>query len=141
MWLWSRSSDRRQERRWHLACAMAVSAIGLAAAGTVSHSLWSLAAITVAAIGCFACTPAIFAIAPMVLAPAETATGIAIINSLAQIGSLVGPYAIGWIRTATGSYEDALYMMAACAGLAGLIAVAIRLPPVRHSAASSKPAA
>ena len=126
MWLWSRSSDRHQERRWHLVAAMLLAAIGLAAAAVLGHSLWSIVAITFAAIGCFACTPALFAIAPAVLTPAETAGGVAIINSLAQIGSLAGPYAVGWIRTATGSFDNALYLMAACSGLAAAVAVSIR---------------
>ncbi|MGI4939587.1 MAG: MFS transporter [Janthinobacterium lividum] len=134
MWLWSRSSDRSGERRWHLAGSVGLAAIGLAAAGSLSPSAWSLLALTVAAVGCFACTPGLFAIAPMVLTPEEAPAGIAIINALAQLGSFAGPYAVGAIRTATGSFEDALYLMAACSGAAALIAAAIRPPLAERGA-------
>jgi ACS family tartrate transporter-like MFS transporter len=130
MWFWSRSSDRTGERRWHLTFTMVLAAAGLAAAGVWSDSLWSIVAITAAAVGCFACTPGLFAIAPLVLTEEEMPSGVAIINGLAQLGSLAGPYAVGWIRTATGSFQDALYLMAACSAIAAVIAAMIRTPVV-----------
>ncbi|MGI4807634.1 MAG: MFS transporter [Janthinobacterium lividum] len=129
MWLWAASSDRHQERRWHLVASLVLAATGLAAAAVLSHSLWSVFAITVAAIGCFSVTPALFAIAPRVLSPVETAGGVAIINSLAQLGSLAGPYAVGWIRTSTGRFDNALYLMAASSAVAAGMALFLRPRP------------
>jgi ACS family tartrate transporter-like MFS transporter len=133
MWLWARSSDLTGERRWHLTGTVFVAAIGMAAAGLVFHSLWSLVAISFAAIGFFACSPCLYAIVPAVLGPAERASGLAIVNSLAQLGAMIGPYGIGWIRTRTGSFEDALYFVAACAAMSAIMAAWIRPLPPQHT--------
>jgi ACS family tartrate transporter-like MFS transporter len=128
MWLWSRSSDRHQERRWHLVTSLLLAAAGLAAAALLSHSLWSLVAIGLAGIGFQACAPLLFAIAPMVLTATETAVGVAVINSLGQLGSLAGPYMVGWVKAETGSFDGAVYAMAASSAAAALVAVMLRLP-------------
>ena len=128
MWLWSRSSDRHQERRWHLVAAMLLAAFGLVAAAMLSHSRWSLLAIGLAGTGLQACSPLLFAIAPMVLSAKQTAVGVAVINSLGQVGSLVGPYAVGWIRAETGSFDGAVYLMAGSAAAAALVALLLRVP-------------
>jgi MFS transporter, ACS family, tartrate transporter len=128
MVLWARSSDRTGERRWHLTASMLLAAAGLAYAAWLGGSLWSLAALAIASIGYYACPPCIFAISPSVLAPVEAAAGIAFINCFAQIGSIVGPYGAGWIRSATGGFQDALYFMAACSILAAVIAALIKAP-------------
>ena len=129
MWLWARSSDLTGERRWHLTGTVVTASIGLAAAGLLDHSLWSLVAISFAAVGLFACSPPLYAMAQTVLPPAERASGLAILNSLAQFGALIGPYGIGWIRTRTGSFEDALYFVAACAAMSAIVASWIRPAP------------
>jgi ACS family tartrate transporter-like MFS transporter len=128
MVLWARSSDRTGERRWHLTASMLVAAAGLAYAAWLGSSQWSLVALAIAAIGYYACPPCIFAISPSVLAPVEAAAGIAFINCFAQIGSIVGPYGAGWIRSETGSFQGAMYFMAACSVLAAVIAALIKAP-------------
>jgi ACS family tartrate transporter-like MFS transporter len=127
MVLWARSSDRTGERRWHLTATMVLASCGLATAAWLGDSQWSLVALAIAGIGYFACPPGIFAISPSVLAPAEAAGGLAFINSFAQLGSIVGPYGAGWIKSATGSFQDAMYFMAGASLLAAIIAACIRV--------------
>lgn len=126
MVLWARSSDRTGERRWHLTASMVVAAAGLAVAAMLGGSLWSIVALAIAGIGYYACPPCIFAIAPSVLARKEAAGGLAIINCLAQVGSIAGPYGVGWIKNETGSFQYAIYFMAAFSILAAVVAAFIR---------------
>jgi hypothetical protein len=46
--------------------------------------------------------------------------GIALINSIGNLGGFVGPYAIGWVKDATGATTLALVALAACCIMAGL---------------------
>jgi MFS transporter, ACS family, tartrate transporter len=133
MVLWARSSDRTGERRWHLMASMVVAAAGLAYAAWLGGSQWSLVALAIASVGYYACPPCIFSISPSVLPPVEAAAGIAFINCFAQIGSIVGPYGAGWIRSETGSFQDAMYFMAACSILAAVIAALIKVPNTAQS--------
>ena len=133
MVLWARSSDRTGERRWHLTATMVLAAGGLATAAWLGSSQWSLLALAIAGIGYFSCPPGIFAISPSVLAPAEAAGGLAFINSFAQLGSIVGPYGAGWIKSETGSFQDAMYFMAGASLLAAIIAACIRVSNMGRS--------
>ncbi|HML13451.1 MAG TPA: MFS transporter, partial [Xanthobacteraceae bacterium] len=61
------------------------------------------------------------------LSGTAAAGGIALINSIGNLGGFVGPYAVGWIKDATGSYEAGLYFLAACALASAVIAfIALR---------------
>jgi len=56
------------------------------------------------------------------------AGGLAFINSFAQLGSIVGPYGAGWIKSETGSFQDAMFFMAAASILAAVIAALMKTP-------------
>ena len=52
---------------------------------------------------------------------AAAAGGIALINSIGNLGGYVGPFIVGWIKDSTKSFEMALYFLAACAALSVVI--------------------
>ena len=64
------------------------------------------------------------------LAGTGAAAGIALINSVGNLGGFLGPYLIGWIRMRTGSFTLALIALA----MFPLLGAAITLAS-RHSAA------
>ena len=43
------------------------------------------------------------------------------INSIGNLGGFVGPYAIGWIKDATGEITLGLVVLAACSIMAGVV--------------------
>jgi ACS family tartrate transporter-like MFS transporter len=49
----------------------------------------------------------------MFLSGTSAAAGIAWINSMGNIGGLVGPWLIGWIKGRWGSYSGGLYVVGA----------------------------
>jgi len=127
MILWSISSDRRNERRMHFVVACAVATIGLIGAGMFNGSFLAVAAMSVAAIGIYGSKPAFWPLPSTFLSGTAAAGGIALINSIGNLGGFVGPYAVGWIKDATGSYEAGLYFLAACALASAVIAfIALR---------------
>ena len=46
------------------------------------------------------------------------AAGIAVINSIGNLAGFAGPYAMGWIKDATGSFTGGLLLIAALAVVA-----------------------
>jgi hypothetical protein len=58
------------------------------------------------------------------LSGAAAATGLAIVNLLGNSAGIVAPYWIGLIRTKTGSFDGALWMLAGCYVLGAIILVA-----------------
>jgi ACS family tartrate transporter-like MFS transporter len=122
MVLWSFSSDRKKERRWHFIIACIVAATGLLAAGWLGGSYWALAAMSLATVGLYGSKPAFWPLPSEFLSGKGAACGIALINSIGNLGGFAGPYAVGWLKDSTGSYQSGLYFLAACALLSAIIA-------------------
>jgi MFS transporter, ACS family, tartrate transporter len=110
---WARSSDTRGERIWHVVVAALLGAAGFAAAALLHASLFSLIALTVAAIGIYAALVSIWTLPSSILGGTAAAGGIALINALANLGGFVGPYVMGWLRQSTGGYETGMAVLAA----------------------------
>ena len=53
------------------------------------------------------------------------AGGIAIVNSVGNIGGFAGPFLIGWVREVTGSFEGGLLALAAALVVGAAIAVSL----------------
>ena len=125
MVLWAYSSDRRHERRWHFFVAALVATIGLVAAGLSTGLVTSLVAMSVAAVGLYGSKPAFWPLPSTFLSGTAAAGGIAMVNSIGNLGGFLGPYIVGWIKDSTQSYASGLYFLAACAFTSGVIALVV----------------
>jgi ACS family tartrate transporter-like MFS transporter len=125
--IWAAHSDRNNERYWHTITAMALAAAGLALAAQMGSSVWSLMAISVAALGLYAQAVCFWSLPPLMLSSTAAAAGIAAINATGNLGGFLGPYLVG--ASARGAdFSIGLYLMAACAALsAGLSYFLMRL--------------
>jgi MFS transporter, ACS family, tartrate transporter len=123
---WSRRSDRRRERVWHLAAASGVGFLGTAASALVpSSAALCVLAVTVGATGTLAILPIFWTLPASFLRGAGAAGAIALINSIGNIGGFVGPFVIGWIKEATGSFTWGLIVVAGGVLLTGILALLI----------------
>jgi len=125
MILISRHSDRKLERRWHFAMCAAVGGAAMMLLPSVQDNLNASIVILSIAVGTIFCGSPIFWTMPTSILPKESApVGLALINSLAITGGMVGPYITGWSKTATGSFGAALYVIGGllfCGALAALL--------------------
>jgi ACS family tartrate transporter-like MFS transporter len=108
---WGRHSDRMMERRYHLAGALVVGAVGIIAAGFIDDPVLKMVAFTVSAVGLNASLPVFWTLAPAFLTGASAAVGIAFINSVAALGAFLAPFMLGLVKDATGSFTDGLYLL------------------------------
>ncbi len=123
---WCRRSDRAKERPRHIAIAAAVGAAGLGVSALLAHSPFaSVAAITVGAAGTLAVLPVFWTLPAARLKGAAAAGGIALINAGGQHRRLRRPYAVGWIKDATGDFAWGLVALAAGVLATGLVALFI----------------
>jgi MFS transporter, ACS family, tartrate transporter len=118
---WGHSSDRHKERRWHLIVASLVAAIGLAGTAFFTGSAWALVTMSVAAVGLYGSRPCFWPMPSLFLTGAAAAGGIALINSIGNLGGYVGPFIVGWIKQSTDSFEMGVYFLAGCALTSALI--------------------
>jgi ACS family tartrate transporter-like MFS transporter len=113
MILVSRSSDRRLERRYHVAIPAIVGAAALVLLGTTRSPFYSAALLCLLAAGVCSFLGPFWTFPSEFLAGFSAAAGIALINSVGNLGGLVGPYMIGALAMRTGN----LYRGLAIAGV------------------------
>jgi D-galactonate transporter len=118
---YGRRSDSKTERTGHAAVALALAAIGIGAAALISDPVLKMLALTVGAFGTFAVLPVFWTLPTAFLSGAAAAAGIALINALGNLSGFAGPFAMGWIKDATGSFASGLLLIAACAVVALVI--------------------
>jgi ACS family tartrate transporter-like MFS transporter len=122
-------SDRSGERRWHTAGSAFIAAVGLAIAA-YGHST----IVVVAGLGmglAFAegmCGP-FWAMATSSMTGLSAAAGIAMINSLANLGGYYGQYIVGFFRSQGGGFRGGLLAIAATVAISGGVAVIVGRPP------------
>jgi MFS transporter, ACS family, tartrate transporter len=110
---WGRRSDRKMERKGHLLIAMALAAVGVAAAALIEDPVLKMVAFTISAMGLNACNPVFWSLAPSFLTGPSAAVGIAYINSFAALGAFLSPWMMGLVKDATGSYMYGLLTLGA----------------------------
>jgi len=111
-----RHSDRTGERRMHTVFGMVTGSIGLGCSvlfADISIFL-SMVCFTVSVMGIYASFGPFWAIPHSFLTAASAAGAIAMINSIGNLGGFVGPYAMGYIRDATGSFNGGLLFLIGC---------------------------
>jgi D-galactonate transporter len=126
---WGYFSDRYKERRISLFLALVVSAVGLAGAGFLGNTLPAVAWMSVAAIGIYGAKAPFWPLPSVFLTGSAAAGGIALINSVGNLGGFAGPYIMGWVKDATGSFKAGLYVLAGF----GIAAAVVTLMIVRSA--------
>jgi ACS family tartrate transporter-like MFS transporter len=111
MVLWGRHSDSTGERKWHVALPAALGAVGFFASATTTNPTVSLLALTCGAVGIYAGTPVFWTLPTALLSGTAAASGIALINSVGNLGGYLGPFAMGWLKEWTGGYAAGLYVL------------------------------
>jgi ACS family tartrate transporter-like MFS transporter len=110
--VWGRVSDRMNERRWNLLAACVLSTGGLVLAGLTMGTWWALVGMSLAAMGFYGSKGPFFAMPPMFLSGTALAAGFAWINSIGNLGGFFGPWWVGVMKDATGSFSGGLYGLA-----------------------------
>jgi ACS family tartrate transporter-like MFS transporter len=131
----SLSSDRTGERWWHTAVPMFVGAAALVATPFTRGSLpLTLFAFALVFAGIRSYLPPFFALPRLFLRGTAAAGGIGLINAVGNLGGAAGPYMVGRIETASGSFRGGLWFLAVTATIAGSIIVFLRHIHLRHQA-------
>ena len=141
MMLWARLSDAGGERSWYVASALVLGAVALVVCGyATSSALISIVALCGAVIGIMCYTSTFWPIPSSFLTGSAAAGGLAAIVSVGNLGGFAGPYLIGAIRQATGSFSWALISVAAFLTLAAILIRVVGISLQRSRATQSEPA-
>jgi len=122
------SSDKRNERRWHIAGCLTLSAVGFAWAATAQSMAVALCAMTLAAVGLWSMMGPFWTLTTSMLGGTAAAGAVAILQVIGGVGGFTGPYMTGRLRDATHSFAGGLFVMSGMAVCAALLSLAVRRP-------------
>jgi ACS family tartrate transporter-like MFS transporter len=123
-----RHSDHTGERRWHIALSAAVGGAAFAATAVVHGLVPSLATLSLAMLGLAAMLGPFWTLATSLMTGVGAAAGIALVNSVGNIGGFVGPNIIGVVREATHSFGAGLVVVGVVLAVGGLLVLAVNPP-------------
>ncbi len=126
MLLVARSSDRRKERSFHLAFANLLTFLGLLLTGLAPQPILKLAGLCLAAFGIWGAVGPFWALTRQTLSQNSQAAGLALINSVGNLGGFAGPYLIGLIKQHSQGNFTASLLTLACASVFATILVLLQ---------------
>lgn len=119
-------SDQSRERRWHTAVPAFAGAIALSVAAHTNSVGATTALISVTVLGVFSMMGPFWAMPTALLSGTAAAVGVAVINSIGNLGGFFGPYTIGALRNSTGSFKQGLLVVGAALAVSGCLALTLK---------------
>jgi MFS family permease len=122
-------SDSTGERRRHVAGAALLGAAGWLLAA-LAHDPWIvLLGLVLAQVGVMCMLPTFWALATSLLSGTAAAGGIALINSLANLGGFLGPNLIAQLKTGGADFTGGMLAMGLTLTVGAALALAVRHDP------------
>jgi len=131
-------SDRSGRHRLYLMGAAFSAAITLFAAGQMTSIVSALAFVSLAMMGTFSMMGPFWATATSLMSGVAAAAGIALINSIGNLGGFFGPYIIGLKRNSGAGFRGGMLIISGVLALAGFVALLVRADE-RPSSADAYP--
>ncbi len=125
---WGYHSDRTGERTWHASGALLLVAAGLAARTAIGSGrpVPMMVALCFTIMGNQSVAPCFWSIPSSLLTGAAAAGGLAMVNSLGNLGGWFGPWMYGLVKDTTGSTSSALFSLAVGPLASAIILIALR---------------
>ena len=119
-------SDRTGERRWHVAGPAFLAAAGWMLVALAPTKWLFLVGLAIATTGMKSMLPTFWSLPTAFLSGAAAAGGIALINSVANVGGFLGPVVIGRVKDQTGSFTGGLFLAALLLCIGGILVLRVR---------------
>jgi ACS family tartrate transporter-like MFS transporter len=130
-------SDKTGERKRHVAACALTAATGLVLAVLFQDSVPLIVlSFALSQLGQRSVMSVFWAIPPMILGGTGAAAGIALINSIGNLGGAVGPSVMGALREGTNSYSSGLLVLAAALVIEAILILSLKLPRTAVRAAA-----
>ena len=107
--------DRRGGLRPHGACA-------------VDRRRCRSLTLSIAAFGIWGTLGPFWTLPPALLRGTAAAGGIALVNSIGNLGGFVGPFVVGWVKDLTGGFTSGLLLLAAVLVFGAVVILRVKVP-------------
>jgi MFS family permease len=111
MYFWSRNASKRGLKTWHIAVPAVVGAVSIPLALFAGSPAATIAVITITACAIFAALPNFWTLPTRFLTGSAAAAGVALINTIGNLGGFSAPYITGAVHDWTGGYEVPMFIV------------------------------
>jgi MFS transporter, ACS family, tartrate transporter len=126
-------SDRTLERRWHVAAPLFLGVVALLALAALHPSTpVAVGLFTLVGISVIALLSPFWAMPTELLSESGAAASVGMINCLGSLAGFLGPYALGYLHTRTGSFTPGLLVMVVAMAAGGILVLFVPLA-ARHA--------
>ncbi|EHB68359.1 MFS transporter [Paenibacillus lactis] len=131
MYLIGKSSDKSNERKFHVAGCLTVSAVAMILSVFTAEfsTVGAFILLTISLCGAFGAYSPFWAIPPSFITGAAAGGAIALINSIGNLGGFFGPYFVGFINDLTGSHNLGMIIL----GISMIVSACIVVLLVKQS--------
>jgi ACS family tartrate transporter-like MFS transporter len=119
-------SDKTGERRWYVAIAAFAAAAGFCLSAYLQNPYIAMIALMASLIGLKSAMGPFWALSTTFLGGTAAAGGIALINSVGNLGGFVGPTLVGIVKDSTGSIVISLWILGGALLLMGILTLTIK---------------
>jgi MFS transporter, ACS family, tartrate transporter len=118
-WSWRAAHTGRVA--WHASVSLVTGALGLLGAGLLLRisPVLSMMFLCAAAVGIYSAIAPFLSMPSNILTGAAAAAGLAVTNSLGNLGGFLSPYIVGLLKDWTGNDRAGLLVLAACLAITG----------------------
>ena len=127
MILWSRRSDKKNERKFHTFLPLFWSSLALFSLYMIHSSVLALIVICIALAGLYSFKSPFWAVPTLFLTPSSAAISIAVINSIGNLGGFVGPSILGVVNAKTNNPSESLVFLAILLLIGSVMVLMMRL--------------
>lgn len=125
--IWAKHVDRTGKPIRNLVIALVLAGVALIIALNLSGLVPALIGISVALVGTISAKTIFYTLPGKFLSGEAAAGGIALINSIGAFGGFVGPYLMGYLKTATGSFTSGFMIMGCILFLAAFMTALLHI--------------
>jgi MFS family permease len=122
----ARSSDKHRERRWHIIVPFCIAAVSLIFIGLFpDNKVIVMVALCIAVASSLVPSPLFWSLPNAIFTGTCAAAGIALINSIANIGGFISPYIIGYFKNTTESNLVAMCVLSSMMILGAILTYSV----------------
>lgn len=124
--LWPRHATRSGDIGWHVLISALVGATGIVVAAFGSDPWIVMLGVTLCAVGVISAMPLVYSLPARILSSVAVGAGLALVNTIGNVGGFAGPFVTGWLRDLFGSDEVPFVVVALLLVTAGVISVVVQ---------------
>jgi MFS family permease len=123
---WPRHATKTGDIGWHALIGTVVGAVGILIAAFNGSPFVIMIGVTLCAVGVISSMPLVYSLTARLLPAVTVGAGLALVNTIGNVGGFAGPFVTGWLKDLTGSTAAPFVVLAVILVSAGVISVLVQ---------------